>query len=264
MKKKSIITLLSVIITFTSTAYAISNERLSKQAKYASVNNTAPKLNTDMIEVISVKSDGKEVALVKDKSEIKKLINMVKEKAIKKSDVKEIEEVKLKSKITYVPKRVDSTEIRELTYYVSNIATDHDNNWNVKFDIKGYKEGDKWIPVSRGTISSSFGERWGRMHKGIDIAAPTGTPIYAVRKGSVIFSGWQEGYGKVIKIDIGEGTVIIYGHCSVLNVNKNDSVDAGEKIGEVGSTGNSTGPHLHFEVRKNDIPQNPEPYLKKY
>lgn len=262
MNKKLIIGVLSVGITFTSTAYVISSGKLLKDVKYTS-SSTSEKLN-NMVEAISVKSDGREVALVKDKSEIKKLLDMVKEKAIKESKVKEVEEIKLNSKITYAPKVVNYTEISDLTYYVSNIATSHDNNWAIKFDIKGYKEGDKWIPVSRGTISSSFGERWGRMHKGIDIAAPTGTPIYAVRKGTVIFSGWQDGYGKVIKIDIGDGTVIIYGHCSILNVNKNDLVGAGEKIGEVGSTGNSTGPHLHFEVRKNDIPQNPEPYLKKY
>ncbi|WP_097027706.1 M23 family metallopeptidase [Clostridium peptidivorans] len=263
MNRKLIIAVLSISITFTSTAYVISSKELSKEAKYTS-SSTMQESDINMVEVISVKSDGREVALVKDKSEIKKLLDMVKEKAIKESDVKEVEEVKLNSKITYEPKRVNYSEIKDLTHYVSNIVTDHDNNWSIKFDIKGYKEGDKWIPVSRGTISSSFGERWGRMHKGIDIAAPTGTPIYAVRKGKVIFSGWQDGYGKVIKIDIGEDTVIIYGHCSVLNVNKNDLVDAGEKIGEVGSTGKSTGPHLHFEVRKDNIPQNPEPYLKKY
>lgn len=263
MNKKLIIAVLSVSITFTSTVYVISSGNLSKEARYSS-SSTSQKSNDNMVEVISVKSDGREVALVKDKSEIKKLLDMVKEKAIKKSGVKEVEEVKLNSKITYTPKIVNYTEVSDLTHYVSNIATNHDNNWAIKFDIKGYKEGDKWTPVSRGTISSSFGERWGRMHKGIDIAAPTGTPIYAVRKGTVIFSGWQDGYGKVIKIDIGDDTVIIYGHCSVLNVSKNDLVSSGEKIGEVGSTGNSTGPHLHFEVRKNDIPQNPEPYLKKY
>lgn len=263
MRKKLIIALLSVSITISSTVYVINNERLLKQSRYTSI-STAEDSDIDIIEVISVKSDGKEVALVKDKTEIKKLLDMVKEKAIKESDIKEIEEVKLNSKITYVPKKVNSTEISDLTYYASNIASIHDDNWDIKFDIKGYKEGDKWVPVSRGTISSSFGERWGRMHKGIDIAAPTGTPIYAVRRGKVIFSGWQEGYGKVVKIDIGEDTIIIYGHCSVLSVNKDELVSTGQKIGEVGSTGNSTGPHLHFEVRKSNTPQDPQPYLKKY
>lgn len=263
MGKRLLISLISISITAASTIYVANNKIFLKEAKYNS-NSTVQKSNINIVEAISVKSDGKEIAVVKNKSEIKKLLDMVKEKAIQKSDIKEVKEIKLNSKITYIVKRVNLTEINNLTYYVSNIVTGHDNNWPIKFDIKGYKEVNKWVPVSRGTISSSFGERLGKMHKGIDIAAPMGTAIYAVKNGKVIFSGWEEGYGKVIKIDIGEGIVIIYGHCSVLNVNTNDLVNSGEKIGEVGSTGKSTGPHLHFEVRKNNIPQNPNLYLKRY
>jgi len=115
---------------------------------------------------------------------------------------------------------------------------------------------------SRGNISSNFGMRWGKMHKGIDIAADAGSTINAALDGVVCYAGWEEGYGNVIKIDHGDGIEITYAHCSVINVKKGEAVKSGTKIGEVGSTGNSTGPHLHFEVRENGVAINPEKYLK--
>jgi len=115
---------------------------------------------------------------------------------------------------------------------------------------------------SRGSISSSFGMRWGKMHKGIDIAAGFGTTINAVLDGTVIYAAWQEGYGNVIKIDHGHGIETTYAHCSAFAVKKDEVVKCGEKIGEVGSTGNSTGPHLHFEVRENGEPKDPQKYIK--
>lgn len=118
------------------------------------------------------------------------------------------------------------------------------------------------ISPSRGSISSSFGMRWGKMHKGVDIAASLGTTINVVLDGIVTYATWEEGYGKVIKIDHGVGIETIYAHCSALNVKKGEVVKLGQKIGEVGSTGNSTGPHLHFEVRENGEPKNPEKYIK--
>lgn len=115
---------------------------------------------------------------------------------------------------------------------------------------------------SRGSISSSFGMRWGKMHKGIDIAANLGTTINSVLDGTVSYAAWQEGYGNVIKINHGQGLETTYAHCSKIVVKKDEVVKLGEKIGEVGSTGNSTGPHLHFEVRENGEPKNPQKYIK--
>lgn len=115
---------------------------------------------------------------------------------------------------------------------------------------------------SRGSISSNFGMRWGKMHKGIDIAASFGTVINAALDGTVTYAAWQDGYGKVIKIDHGEGVETTYAHCNTISVKEGEAIKRGEKIGEVGSTGNSTGPHLHFEVRKNGEPQNPQTYIK--
>jgi murein DD-endopeptidase MepM/ murein hydrolase activator NlpD len=113
-----------------------------------------------------------------------------------------------------------------------------------------------------GSITSKFGERWGRDHNGIDIAASTGTNIYAYQSGKVTFSGWKNGYGNVVIISHGSGLQTYYGHCSKLLVKTGQSVEKGQHIAEVGSTGRSTGPHLHFEVRKNGTPVNPAPYLK--
>jgi murein DD-endopeptidase MepM/ murein hydrolase activator NlpD len=115
---------------------------------------------------------------------------------------------------------------------------------------------------SRGSISSSFGVRWGKMHKGIDIAANLGATINAALDGTVSYAGWQDGYGNVIKMDHGDSIETTYAHCSAITVKKGEVVKQGEKIGEVGSTGNSTGPHLHFEIRENGEPKNPEKYIK--
>jgi murein DD-endopeptidase MepM/ murein hydrolase activator NlpD len=102
---------------------------------------------------------------------------------------------------------------------------------------------------TEGVLTSRFGMRWGAMHQGIDIGAPTGTPIYAANDGTVIFSGNQGGYGKMVIIDHGEGFQTAYAHQSRLLAVSGDRVLRGQIIGMVGSTGNSTGPHLHFETR---------------
>lgn len=115
---------------------------------------------------------------------------------------------------------------------------------------------------SRGFISSGFGMRWGKMHNGIDIAADEGTPIYAVISGKVIYSSFEEGYGNLIKIDNGGGVETLYGHCSSMEVNVGENIRKGQMIGRVGSTGKSTGPHVHFEVRQNGKAKNPTEYLK--
>ncbi len=115
---------------------------------------------------------------------------------------------------------------------------------------------------TRGRLTSRFGWRWGRKHEGIDIAARIGTPVQAADGGKVVFSGVRGGYGKFVIIDHGNGIKTCYGHNSKLLVSKGDRVYKGQKIAEVGSTGRSTGPHLHFEVRKNNVPVNPLNYVK--
>ncbi len=114
-------------------------------------------------------------------------------------------------------------------------------------------------PVS-GVVTSGFGWRWGRMHEGIDIGAGSGAPIRAAAAGTVIYAGWMGGYGNLTIIDHGNGLATAYGHQSALYVG-GGSVSQGTVIGAVGSTGNSTGPHLHFEVRVNGSPVDPLGYL---
>ncbi len=113
-----------------------------------------------------------------------------------------------------------------------------------------------------GLITSRFGSRWGRMHEGIDIVGNVGDPIYAADGGKVIFTGSEGGYGKLIKIDHDNEFVTYYGHCSKILVKEGSRVSKGQKIGLIGMTGRTTGPHLHFEIRKNGVPQNPTRYLK--
>ena len=118
-----------------------------------------------------------------------------------------------------------------------------------------------------GPVVSGFGTRTDPIgggtgfHSGLDIAASSGTPIRSCRSGTVVIAGWQGGYGNAVVIDHGGGMATLYGHQSQIAVSVGEKVLAGEVIGYVGSTGNSTGPHLHFEVRISGNPVDPTPYI---
>jgi murein DD-endopeptidase MepM/ murein hydrolase activator NlpD len=115
-------------------------------------------------------------------------------------------------------------------------------------------------PVN-GPVVSGYGMRWGRMHEGIDIAAGLGTPIRAAAAGTVIHAGWLGGYGNLVVLDHGDGLATAYAHASAILVGAGQSVAQGQTLSLVGSTGNSTGPHLHFEVRVNGSAVDPLLYL---
>ena len=120
-----------------------------------------------------------------------------------------------------------------------------------------------FMPLS-GRLSSPFGPRWGRMHEGIDIAVPEGTPVKAAECGKVSFvSENAGGYGKLVRIDHGYGVQTAYGHLSKITAAEGDTVAAGTEIALSGNTGNSTGPHLHFEIIKDGEQIDPTPYIKK-
>lgn len=197
-------------------------------------------------------------------------------------------EVFLKEEIPY-PKSVEETEklykgeirvkqngkdgLRNVTYVVSKQNGATVNKKAVKEEIlvkpvgkivlKGTKvipsrgEGDFVWPASGGYVSSKMGYRWSRMHKGIDIARPSDRTIKTVDNGVVTFAGWDGGYGNKIVVDHQNGYQTIYAHLSSIDVNVGQTVPKGSKIGVMGSTGDSTGVHLHFEVYYNGSLVNP-------
>jgi murein DD-endopeptidase MepM/ murein hydrolase activator NlpD len=120
-----------------------------------------------------------------------------------------------------------------------------------------------------GEVTSPFGLRSDplageeRFHKGIDIAAPEGSPIKAAEAGTVVFSGVASGYGNVVEIDHGNGVVTKYAHTQENLVSVGQQVGAGQIIARVGATGRSTGPHLHFEVHENGTPVDPQLFLQR-
>lgn len=126
--------------------------------------------------------------------------------------------------------------------------------------VVGIGTGDFAWPVSSPTISSSFGERWGREHKGIDMVSGNRT-IMAADAGTVSFAGVKSGYGNVVIINHGNGYETYYGHLSKILVSVGDKLEQGSSIGIMGSTGRSTGTHLHFEIRKNGTALNPLKFL---
>ena len=138
---------------------------------------------------------------------------------------------------------------------------------------RGTKERPTWLPTGSfrwpcsGNITSRFGYRnlkysyASKNHKGIDIANRKGTPIVAADGGTVVYAGWMSGYGYLVQIDHGNGFVTYYGHNSKLLVSVGQHVYKGQQIAAMGSTGNSTGNHCHFEIRYNGVPKNPLNYL---
>jgi murein DD-endopeptidase MepM/ murein hydrolase activator NlpD len=109
-----------------------------------------------------------------------------------------------------------------------------------------------YIWPSAGILTSGYGWRWGRMHRGIDIAGPIGTPIFAAAPGVVTYAGWNDGgYGNLVEIEHPDGSLTVYAHNDRILVNEGQKVAQGEQISEMGTTGRSTGPHLHFEIHPN-------------
>lgn len=132
------------------------------------------------------------------------------------------------------------------------------NNSSTKIDI-----GISLIRPVSGTLTSRYGLRSRNNHKGIDIGAPKGTPIKAAAGGTVIVSsyGYNGGYGNYVIVSHGNGVQTVYGHCNTLTVNVGDKVSQGQQVATVGSTGVSTGNHLHLEIRVNGVVQNPQNYV---
>lgn len=121
-----------------------------------------------------------------------------------------------------------------------------------------------FVQPTVGRFTSGFGARWGRSHNGIDIAGPIGTPIYSVADAVVEQAGPASGFGLVVKLRHADGTETVYGHINQTFVAVGDEIKAGQQIAEIGNRGQSTGPHLHFEVRQPDgTPMEPRSWLQE-
>ncbi|MBR5441790.1 MAG: M23 family metallopeptidase [Clostridia bacterium] len=146
-------------------------------------------------------------------------------------------------------------EVRDESSVPDNVSV---NNYTLSQNM--------FLPL-KGEITSPFGlrthpiSREPRFHAGIDIAASTGTPIYSAFDGKVIYAGYDQWNGNYLKIQHENNIMTVYCHCQTLYVKKGDVVKMGEKIAAVGSTGSSTGPHLHFELRINNVSYNPQPAM---
>ena len=188
--------------------------------------------------------------LVKDKENLDK--DKIELKKLKEELVKEEEELEKKLQKIAAQKAATSSDSNNLANSNSSSTVISNGSW----PVPGYSR-----------VSSPFGYRIHpilgirKLHTGIDIPAPTGTPTVAVASGTVIYSGVQGSYGNTVMIQHDNGLVSLYAHNSSLVVNVGDKVKKGQVVAKIGSTGRSTGPHLHFEIRVNGTAQNPLNYL---
>jgi len=217
-------------------------------------------LGTTYYTYYAIVEEDKEKYYVSTKEEAEDILKQLEEKNssnIKKLAYTQIYGTELKEfeESEEIVKALYKKKVYAPVYYGSAVATS-------KIDLSQF--GVNLIkPVTSGyTITSRFGQRASGNHKGLDIAAPTGTNIVASAAGTVILSGnYNDGYGNYIIIDHGNGVKTLYAHCSKLYVSVGQYVAQGESIGAVGNTGNSTGPHLHLEVIVNGLKYNPQYYV---
>ena len=223
------------------------------------------KTGTTYYEYYTITLDGKEKASLAKYEDAKKVVDKLKKKDsnnIKKIGIVKEYEIKL-AKFTEVAKVVDDLYEKKpvvIKPVYSSYSSGYTRTNNTSSSI--VQLGINLIKPTNGIITSRYGYRSSGFHTGLDIANNTGTPIKAVAAGTVSFAGQTtSGYGKYIVINHGNGIETYYAHCSKLYVSKGDFVSAGETISAMGSTGNSSGPHLHLEIRKDGQTQNPQNYL---
>jgi murein DD-endopeptidase MepM/ murein hydrolase activator NlpD len=147
--------------------------------------------------------------------------------------------------------------------YTEEIPAGEGSPKGISFSLIPSEEPFSW-PVQGGIVRSPFGMRHGRQHAGIDISAPSGSPIYAARDGVVAYSGRKfRGYGNVVMVDHGDGFTSVYAHNTANLVREGDPVVRGQIIARVGATGNATGAHCHFEIRNENVSVDPKSYLSE-
>ncbi len=249
----------------------------------------------EAINALVMKSDGVNIGVVESEEVGNAAIEIVKHIYIESSEIDDIKGVELNNEISYETTTCSKEDILNEEEISNKIIEYNDENKETLISFIVKKEAEiKSVPENlknsetvafntlssgsselykevfldnslntpiKGVLTSTFGEqRSGYNHKGIDLAANTGTPIGAALDGTVSFSGVASGYGNVVMINHGDNIETVYAHCSKLKVSTGDTISKGQVIAEVGSTGDSTGPHLHFEIRVNGSPVNPLEY----
>ena len=213
----------------------------------------------------AIADDNKEKIYVATFDEAEKAIKELKKKNSKNSadltivEKYEVELPKISTQADVVAKLYEKKVTVVTTSKYPNINSSGFSTSRSTTSVK--KLGISFVRPTSGVVTSRFGARWGSTHTGIDIGAPTGTNIKAAAGGTVIFSGWKGTLGKLVVVSHGNGVQTYYAHCSSLLVSSGQTVSAGQLIAKMGSTGRSTGPHLHFEIRVNGSAINPQSYI---
>ena len=238
------------------------------QASDEDIFNTIKSAGTTYYRYYSIKENDEEKLYVANFTEAEDIINQLKEKNSKNMDnitISEKYETQMQD-FTTVEDAVSNLYVQKPQVIVAKTKTTSVGSVNTATTIAGGKVSlgiSLARPVS-GIISSRFGARSSirsSAHTGLDIATSTGTPVLAAASGTVTFSGRKGSYGNLLVITHSNGVQTYYGHCSKLYVSAGTTVTQGQTVAAVGSTGNSTGPHLHFEVRVNGVAYNPQNYL---
>ncbi len=228
--------------------------------------------------VYGVNVDGKEEFVVDSITEAQRLVDEINEKQssyttqakvevsekfAKQYDLLDDVEVAVNNIVNELEKTNNKKVVKQSTSYAAptTVTVPEEillawKNSNEELNFKNPLEGV-------GLVTSRFGLRARDNHKGLDLAAKTGTPIHVAEDGIVTYVGWYYGYGNFVKVQHASGYETCYGHCSAFNCSVGDTVSQGDVIAYVGSTGNSTGPHVHFEIRIDGVQYNPEPFLSE-
>ncbi|WP_346887767.1 M23 family metallopeptidase [Clostridium sp. UBA1056] len=246
----------------------------------------------EKVNALVMKSDSVDIGIVADESTGNNAINKVRDIYINTYNIDKIKDVTVNNEIVYEEITCNKEDILNESEICNKIIGYNNTNDDslVSFTvtkenhvryIQKTNEQVAFTPLSRGNteinrevflhnsittpikgiLTATFGEqREGYYHKGVDLAANTGTKIQAALDGTVSFSGVADGYGKVVIIDHSDNLQTVYAHCSKLDVSSGEQVLRGQFVAEVGNTGDSTGPHLHFEIRVDGVPIDPLRY----
>jgi murein DD-endopeptidase MepM/ murein hydrolase activator NlpD len=236
---------------------ALQNERIELQGTVDNLNKEKEQIEVLKKEQVDAQ---KEFVVQKNKYENEmKELEVLEDSKQKVINSLSVEEKELQVKIG------DLNDFKEeLQKQINDVFTNINNNSNVDSKVSS---GEGFLRPASGVITSPYGPRvhpifgTNGFHTGVDFGAPNNSPIYASKSGKVVFAGVQSGYGNTVIIDHGGGIQTLYAHCSSILVSYGQTVTRGHVIAKVGSTGNSTGPHLHFEVRVNGNHTNPMNYL---